>query len=512
VTQAVLQLTTAAYAGTGTASAPEVRVVTGSWTEGGVTWATKPAVGPLAAAGGGAWAQNAVFTWDVTGVVGGNGAVSLALLPTSADAANINSREQTSGKPTLTVTTCGLASTATVTPVVTNTPTVTNTPSAGDVSLVAVGDIACSPGKAPTGTSCRQMATSDVALAANPDTVLVLGDNQYDCGTLADFNGSYNPSWGRLKSITHPVLGNHEYNIAGGTSAACSSLSAPNGAEGYWNYFGDAATPRQPGCRSSCQGYYSFDAGGWHIVVLNSMICVPPFNQCGSQTSPQVQWLKSDLAAHQNQCTLAAWHHPLYSTTEKSTQTALLWGALYNAGAEIVLVGHAHRYERYAPMDAAGNANPFGIREFIVGTGGKDAGAVGTSPSPNFELGRGGVNGVLKLDLHANGYDWQFLPAAGSTFSDSGSASCHGAPSASTTGVLASAGPPPMAALVAGLPDGLSSWPFAAGAGVLGARTLRRRQRFQLRFTALIVRLKRAWSRALREFIGPAVRRSLTHR
>ena len=282
------------------------------------------------------------------------------------------------------------------------------------------------------------MATSNAALAANPDSVLAIGDTQYDCGTLADYNASYDPSWGRLKGLTHPVPGNHEYNIAGGTDAACTSMPNPTGAEGYFTYFGNAATPQQPGCTSNCLGYYSYDLGSWHIVVLNSMFCVPPFAQ-GPLCSQQVTWLQGDLAAHPAQCTLAAWHHPLYSTGDKNAGTAQLWLALYNAGAEVVLNGHAHRYERYAPMGAAGNASPFGMREFIVGTGGKQGENLGgsTSPSPNLEVAQPGINGVLKLTLRPGGYDWEFIRTGGGAFTDTGSASCHGTPSGATTGGLA---------------------------------------------------------------------------
>ncbi|MEA2595052.1 MAG: acid phosphatase type 7, partial [Thermomicrobiales bacterium] len=429
VTQAVLQVTSANYAGAGTASAPDVRLVTGAWAEASVTWATKPAHGAVVAAGGGAWGVNAVYAWDVSAAVASDGSISFALIPISTDAVNANSREQTSGKPVLAVTTCAPA---TPTPV----PAPTSTPAAGDAVLVAVGDIACPAGRPVTSIQCQQMATSDVALAANPDLVLALGDTQYECGTLSEYNASYDPSWGRLKAKTRPVIGNHEYNIAGGTSAACPDQLAPSGAEGYWAYFGGAAAnPQDPTCVAHCLGYYSFDVGAWHVVVLNSMLCVAPFNQCGSATSPQVQWLRSDLAAHPNQCTLAAWHHPLYGTTEKVTQTRLLWQALYDYGAEVVLVGHAHRYERYGPMNATGVLDTAtGIREFIVGTGGEDLNPVGTSPSPNFEIGNAGDFGVLRMNLRANGYDWQFLPIAGGSFTDSGSASCHGAPTAAVSG------------------------------------------------------------------------------
>ena len=253
----------------------------------------------------------------MTSAVAGNGTVSFALVGNSTDGATANSREQNSagaaGKPTLIVTTCGAPAPpppppptvtdtpiATVTATATSTPTptvVTPTPTPGGpgVTLIAAGDIACKPGgKATASTDCQQMATSNAALAANPDSVLAIGDTQYDCGTLADYNAAYDPSWGRLKALTHPVPGNHEYNIAGGTDAACASLPAPSGAEGYYTYFGDAATPLQPGCTSNCLGYYSYDLGGWHVVVLNSMLCVIPFRRArpGPSVFGSSAWLQ----------------------------------------------------------------------------------------------------------------------------------------------------------------------------------------------------------------------------
>jgi hypothetical protein len=470
VTQAVLQVMAANYAGAGTASAPDVRPVTGTWSESSVTWATKPAYGAVVAAGGGAWAVAATYTWDVTTVVSGNGAVELSLIPNSTDSANANSREQTSGKPTLIVTTCAPAPTATAT------PGPTSTPAEGDVVVVAVGDIACREGAAPTSTQCQQMATSDVALAANPDLVLALGDLQYECGKLSDFNAAYGPSWGRLKAKTRPVVGNHEYNVSGSSAACSDQPTTPSGAEGYWAYFGGAAAnPLDPTCVASCQGYYSFDVGTWHVVVLNSMLCATPFNQCGSDTSPQVQWLRDDLAAHPNQCTLAAWHHPLYSRAERSSGTRLLWQALYDHGGDVVLTGHSHLYDRYAPMDANGNLDTAtGIREFLVGTGGRSFSIPG-SPPPNFEVGNATTFGVLRLTLHANAtYDWQFLPVPGSSFTDSGTASCHGAPGLASSGPVASAVRlPGTAGLQMRLPSGVDWLVGLVGLGFI-VRGLRR--------------------------------------
>src|SRR6478735_3569267 len=215
VTSVTLRLASANYAGVDTVSAPDVRLLTGPWSETGVTWATKPATGALVARGGLAWGLNAPYSWNVTSAVTGNGTVSLALVGNTTDGATANSREQNSagaaGKPTLIVTTGGAPAppppppptvtdtpiaTATATATSTPTPTVvkhTTTPGGPGVTLIAAGDIACRPGKAPTGTTCQQMSTSNAALAANPDSVLAIGDTQYDCGTLADYNAAYDP-------------------------------------------------------------------------------------------------------------------------------------------------------------------------------------------------------------------------------------------------------------------------------------------------------------------------------
>ena len=488
ISKAQLTLTTANYAGSDTASAPEVRLVTGAWAENTVTWNTKPATGGLVAAGGGAWPVAASHTWDVTSAVSGNGAVNLALLPTTADTANINSREQNVGRPALTVTfgcggagvtpiptnpsetptvtptatvtttptvtptatvtttptvtpTATVTTTPTVTPTatVTTTPTVTPTPgtptSGPGVTMVVVGDIACKVGDAVTGTKCQQQATSNVAVQANPQAVLVLGDDQYECGALSDFTGSYGPSWGQLKGVTYPVIGNHEYNWGDGKIPPCAGQPMPSGAEGYWNYFGDAATPLEPGCRSNCKGYYSFNVGTWHVVVLNSMLCTGALsggNQCYTGSAQQ-KWLQADLKNRSNQCVIAAWHHPLFSTGERAPGTKPLWDTLYAAGAEIVLNGHLHRYEQFRPQDGSGNATPNGMREFIVGTGGMNfQGWNGNSPA-NLEVVNDTSFGVLRLNLRDGGYDWQFLSTAGGNLSTSGSDTCHGAPGGSAT-------------------------------------------------------------------------------
>ncbi len=279
------------------------------------------------------------------------------------------------------------------------------------VVIAAAGDIACDPGDANynggagTATACRMAATSDLLLSLAPDAVLTLGDNQYENGTLAKYQASYDPSWGRLKAITLPVPGNHEYLTAG--------------AAGYFAYFGAAAG-------TAGQGWYSVDRGGWHLVALNSNCAA--VGGCDA-ASPQGQWLAADLAAHPDVCTLAFWHHPRFSSGPHGNDatTQPFWDALWAAGADVVLNGHDHIYERFAPQRPAGVADPAGPRQLTVGTGGKNLTGV-VAVQPNSVARHAASFGVLELTLYGNGYEWRFAPLAGSTFHDAGAAFCHSAP------------------------------------------------------------------------------------
>jgi hypothetical protein len=242
--------------------------------------------------------------------------------------------------------------------------------------------------------------------------VLTLGDDQYDCGGYNAFLQSYDPSWGRVKSLTHPVPGNHEYNSSGGTG--CDSSGQ---ASGYFQYFGTAAG-------DPTKGYYSYDVGTWHIIALNSNCSA--IGGCGAG-SPQETWLRADLSAHTNTCTLAYWHHPLFTSGSvgDDTEVSTFWQDLYDAGGDVVLNGHAHGYERFAPQTPGGTYDPTrGIREFVVGTGGEDFQSFSTS-QPLAEMRESNSFGVLRLVLHASSYDWSFAPIAGSSFTDSGSGYCN---------------------------------------------------------------------------------------
>lgn len=236
-----------------------------------------------------------------------------------------------------------------------------------------------------------------------PGTVITLGDNVYDSASVADFENCYGPTWGRHKARTRPVPGNRDY--------------LTEGAAGYFGYFGAAAGDPD-------KGYYSYDIGAWHIIALNSRISM----RAGSA---QERWLRADLAASKTMCTLAYFHDArFYSAGTDGVSSAVkpIWDALYEAGAEVVLNSERRFYERFAPQAPDGEADPnWGIRQFIVGTGGWSSGSFGTV-QPNSEVREGHTYGVLKLTLHDSSYDWDFVPVAGQTFSDSGSGKCHGPP------------------------------------------------------------------------------------
>ena len=266
-------------------------------------------------------------------------------------------------------------------------------------SVVAAGDIA----------SCRSSGDEATArlLVTTKGTVLALGDNAYEDGSVEAFRECYGPTWGRFKDRTRPVPGNHEYFT--------------RGAAGYFGYFEDAAG-------ESSEGYYSYDLGGWHVVALNSNPCVMDVGGC-HVLSPQVRWLKADLAANDNTtCTLAYMHHPRFSSGNEhgSTPEVMpLWDTLYEAGADVVLAAHEHNYERFAPQDPVGREDPErGITEFVVGTGGNSHYEIETT-LPNSQVHNDDAHGVLTLALYPKSYDWRFVPVEDETFTDSGHGRCH---------------------------------------------------------------------------------------
>lgn len=295
-------------------------------------------------------------------------------------------------------------------PQTTPTPVLSPTPSSilTNQTIVAVGDMVC--GQASTGAACKQMETSDLALSLNPSAVLVLGDVQYEQGALSDFQNFYEPSWGRLKNVTYPVVGNHEYLTAN--------------AQGYFDYFnGVGNSTGKAGDRT--KGYYAFNQGAWRIYVLNSNCSKVGGCHAGS---PQETWLRSDLATNPKQCVLAAYHHPLRSSGGRETPAvAPLFKALYDFGVEAVLAGHEHNYERFLPQDVNGvQDSSKGVVEFIVGTGGRNFTNFVTN-TPNLSTHNANTFGVLKMVLKSSAMDFEFVPIAGSNsgYSDKGTITCH---------------------------------------------------------------------------------------
>ena len=262
--------------------------------------------------------------------------------------------------------------------------------------LVGAGDVA----------DCKDLSGAEATarlLDQIPGTVMVVGDLAYPDGSKENFT-CYDKTWGRAKSRTRPAPGNHEFHAAGATP--------------YFDYFGSAAGDPKT-------GYYSYELGTWHIIVLNSECKDVGGCEAGS---PQEKWLRVDLAAHPAVCTLAYWHKPLFSSGSahgNDLTVQPLWQALYDANADVIVGGHDHDYERFAPQTPEGAADSQrGIREFVVGTGGKNHRPFGEA-KPNSELRDATAFGVLKLTLKPGAYDWQFIPEAGKSFTDSGSGTCH---------------------------------------------------------------------------------------
>jgi chitodextrinase len=478
VRQAMLRL----WVSSGTGDGPIVTPTSTGWTENGITWSNKPAPTGATITDIGGLSTGTWVDVDVTNTVVGNGTYAFRLSGESTDGVDFHSREG-ANDPQLVVTMGGpdtqpptaptnlhgtagspnqvdlswTASTddvavanyqifrgstqiATIGPTATNfsdttvsaDTTYTYTVRAGDragntsaasnavtvttttVSSAPVigvaGDIACATddpnfdGGVGTTSACRMLATSNLLVNKGFAAVLPLGDEQYNSGSLPMFMASYDPSWGRVKSISHPAVGNHEY----GTPSA----------SGYFNYYGASAG-------DPSKGYYSFDVGSWHLIALNSN-CTKVAGGCAAG-SPQETWLQNDLAAHPAPCTLAFDHHARWSSGHDGDNTFMqpMWQDLYNANAEILLSGHSHDYERYAPQNASGGLdNTRGVRQFVVGTGGAFFTGMG-SIDPNSQVHNNTTYGILKLTLRPGSYDWQFVPVPGSTFTDSGTTACH---------------------------------------------------------------------------------------
>jgi calcineurin-like phosphoesterase family protein len=429
---AVISATLRVYANSAVTAGYDAHSVSdNTWTESGITYNNAPPVGSVLGSSGNV-NSNTWTSVNVTSYITGNGTYNLGLTTSSSTALSLASREaganapqlviQTGGGPaptaTRTPTSAGPTQTPTRTPTSASNPTqtptrtptrtptsasnptatptrtptrtptlaATATSSAGDAVLVGAGDIS-------TCSNNNDEATAKL-LDGISGTVFNAGDNAYDSGTLSEYTNCYGPTWGRHKARTKPSPGNHEYQTSG--------------ASGYFQYFNNPAA------------YYAYNLGAWRIYSLNSEIDT-------SASGAQGSWLQSDLAANPRACVLAYWHKPRWSsgsTHGSDSGMQALWQILYNAGAEVVINGHEHNYERFAQMNATGSTVSQGLREFVVGTGGVGNYGFGSALSSS-QVRNSSTFGVLKLTLHSGSYDWQFVPIAGSTFTDSGSANCH---------------------------------------------------------------------------------------
>jgi hypothetical protein len=404
VTGAIQNATLRLFVTNGSTNGPSIYGTSDTWTEAGITWNNRPTATTVALANVNSAPASTWAEYNLTAHITGDGTYSFVLLPDSSDGIRFDSREGNSAPqlvltfvsgPTATPTNTGTPTntpTAGPSPTSTNTSTPTSTPSSESVVFVGAGDIA----------DCSGDDEATAQLLDNiPGTVYTVGDNAYPSGTAAQFANCYDPTWGRHKARTRPAVGDNDYNTSGAVP--------------YYNYFGAAAGDPN-------EGYYSFDLGSWHIIVLNS--ACSEIGGC-DPGSAQGQWLQADLAANSSACILAIHHEPYFSSKGGDADLRDFWEPLYQAGADIVLSGHRHMYERFAQQNPNGTADPGrGIRQFVVGTGGSGLTSAPSSAAPNSQVRNNTAHGVLKLTLHANSYDWQFVPVAGQTFTDSGTTQC----------------------------------------------------------------------------------------
>ena len=358
----------------GSLNGPAVYATNATWVEDDITWNNRPARTSPELANSDQINPESWVEYDVSKAVTIPGVVSFVLAADSGDAIVFSSRE--GNRPPELV----------LTFVPAGAPVPTPTLSAGDITFVGAGDIS-------TCGNDNDELTAQL-LDAIPGVVFTTGDNVDDTGAYSDYTNCYDPTWGRHKNRTNPVPGDHEYE---------SSDSS-----GYFQYFNDIPP------------YYAYNLNNWRIYALNSEFGV-------EDDSKQAAWLQVDLALNPNKCVLAYWHRPRWSsgaTYGNTMRMQALWEILYDAGAELVINGYEHNYERFMPMDAEGLAAPNGMRQFVVGTGGGGLSPFGTV-LPTSQVRNDTTYGVLKFTLRANSYDWEFVPVAGSTFTDSGSTECR---------------------------------------------------------------------------------------
>jgi hypothetical protein len=394
LTQPVVRATLRLYPQTSSSSGFDVRSVSSAWNEDTLRASNAPAPASTVTASSGSVNAGTWEALDVTPLVTGNGTFAFALTASGASHHRLATKEGGSATaPQLVVETASSSTTATTgsPPATTSTtPTTTTAPPSGDPVVAVAGDIA--------SDAAGDTATAGLLDSLQPTAVLTSGDNAYPNGSSSDYTSYYGPTWGRFKSVTYPTPGNHEY--------------LTSGAAGYFGYFGSRAGP-------SGKGFYSYNLGTWHLIALNSEIA-------HSATSEQVTWLKNDLAASSAKCVLAYWHKPRFTAGNYSDLSSFqpFWDALYAANADVVINGHDHNYQRYAPMTPSGARDSVrGIREFVVGTGGKSHYAL--RADSRREAADSTSFGVLKLTLRAGSYEWRFIAEAGRTFTDSGSTACH---------------------------------------------------------------------------------------
>ena len=277
---------------------------------------------------------------------------------------------------------------------------------AAEAYVIGAGDIArCGKEYLPNAEATTKLLDGffHELPARTPAAVITFGDNAYKKGRTEEFANCYDPTWGRHKERTRPSVGNHEYKT--------------RGAKPYYDYFGEAAGDPE-------KGYYSYDLGDWHLISLNTLC--KKIGGC-DEDSQQYRWLVEDLKKTDNKCVLAYSHHPLFSSGHHGGDKGVrpLFQALYDAGVELYVSGHEHHYERFAPQDPEGNADPRrGVRQFIVGTGGRELRRIGRG-RPNSELRSRETYGVIRFRLLEDRYEWEFLPVEGSDFTDSGEGVCR---------------------------------------------------------------------------------------
>ncbi len=385
-----------------------------TWSEKGITYNNAPAFGARLGQSG-SFSPGAWISIDVSAAVTGEGEVDFGLGGLNTTAISLGAHEDSAHSPQLVVVTQGQAvATATFTPGPSLTPTAsftatfTQTPTSTpqpditptDPVILAAGDIAKCGGSAPAPGN-GAFITSDMLLA-DSGSIFTLGDNSNDSGSLSDYQNCWGPTWGRLPTDRlHITMGNHDIGNSGQ-----DFFTYFNGMTGDW-------------------GHYSLDIGSWHVIVLNAE-CGIGGQGCGPG-SIQETWLRQDLAANSQKCILGIWHQPLFTSGTQSPYPGMktFWQDLYAYGADVILNGHNHNYERFDPQNPDAVADTNGIREFVVGTGGASLDSSSLPLAANEVVRSAAAYGYLRLTLHANSYDWQFVAQPGSSFSDSGSATCH---------------------------------------------------------------------------------------